>query len=165
MESLSPFPDECPRAKIPAMQKRWQVAEHGRLHLERPAETQRFRDQGIHPIAVSLLATRGITTAEDTEKFLNPQWDGGIHDPFLFKQMEQAIERIFRALENGERITVHGDYDADGVSGSAVLITTLRELVASSKQQAARNSVSDETLATCCLLPATIDSYIPHRDK
>ena len=94
-----------------------------------------------------LLANRGIKIEEEKAAFLSPDFETGIHDPFLFRQMPQAVARIFLAIENGEKITVHGDYDADGVTGSAVLITTLREL--DSRLRGNDN----------------IDSYIPHRDK
>jgi single-stranded-DNA-specific exonuclease len=101
----------------------------------------------LHPIGLALFARRGLTTQEEIDLFLSPEWEGGVHDPALFRGMPAAVERIFFALENGEQITVHGDYDADGVTGSAVLITTLRELASRMKSS------------------AKIDAYIPHRDK
>jgi len=124
----------------------------------------------IHPATYGLFLNRGLRTVQDIEAFLEPDWTTGIHDPFLFRQMEQAVERIFCALETGERITVHGDYDADGVTGSAVLISTLRELEKKllEKKLEARslNLEPDGIPASSFQLPASkIDSYIPHRDK
>lgn len=123
------------------MTKRWRLSEHGMRHVEQPQEAARFAERGLHPVALALLKQRGVEDEQAIEAFLNPAWDGGVHDPFLFRQMSQAVDRIFQARENSERITVHGDYDADGVSGSAVLMTTLN------------------------MLGCVVDSYIPHRDK
>ena len=84
--------------------------------------------EDMHPIGARLLAVRGLTDPSAWPEFFNPDYDRGIHDPFLFSSMQLAVDRIFKALETGEKITVHGDYDADGVTGSAVIISTLREL-------------------------------------
>ncbi len=127
------------------MQKRWRIKERGTWNVERGTS-----------LADVLLANRGISSEEDKAAFLSPDFETGIHDPFLFRQMPQAVERIFLAIENGEKITVHGDYDADGVTGSAVLITTLNQIVESRKSKVA---TLDSRLSTC------VDSYIPHRDK
>lgn len=102
----------------------------------------------LHPITARLLVNRGITGAAEVEAFLNPDWETDIHDPFLFSHMRLAVERVFEALEIGERLTVHGDYDADGVAGSAIVIETLRKI------ESARGAGSSR-----------VDSYIPHRDK
>ena len=110
------------------MQKQWKLSADGRAHLESSEDVQRLAEKGIHPVAVSLLRRRGIAIDGELEAFLHPNFESGIHDPMQFRQMPEAVARIFAALENQEKITVHGDYDADGVSGSAVLITTLREL-------------------------------------
>lgn len=101
----------------------------------------------VHPIVAGLLWQRGVRTAEEAIRFLEPDYDRDIHDPFLFSQMEQAVSRIFHALETNEYITIHGDYDADGVTGSAVLMTTLREIA--------------QALGSA----AIIDFYVPHREK
>lgn len=95
-----------------------------------------------------LLANRGIATREAADAFLQPDFTRDIHDPFLFREMRIACERVWKALATGEQIVVHGDYDADGVTGSTMLITTLRTL-------AARVGAD----------PAKITSYIPHREK
>ncbi len=104
--------------------------------------------QGMPPVLAYLLANRGIADIEEARHFLEPSWDGGVHKPWLFRQMKPAVERVFTALENQEKIVVHGDYDADGVTGSAVVITTLREI---------------EKHLGCPV--SNVSSYIPHRDK
>ncbi len=97
-----------------------------------------------------LLWNRGMRTLEEAENFLNPSWETGLHDPLQFRHLLPATERLFLALKQGERITVHGDYDADGVTGSTVMITTLREI---------EKRLTGRTTEASC-----IDFYIPHRD-
>lgn len=67
-----------------------------------------------------ILFYRGAKTDEETEKFLNPDYEKHLHDPFLILGMEKAVERILLAIKNNERVVVFGDYDADGVSASAI---------------------------------------------
>lgn len=69
----------------------------------------------------TLLKNRGIATEEEAERFMNPSYERDLHDPFLILNMERAVERILRAMENGERIAVWGDYDCDGIPGTVVL--------------------------------------------
>ena len=68
-----------------------------------------------------LLAARGIKTREEAERFLNPSYEGGRHDPFLLPDMERAAERVLRAMREGERIAIWSDYDCDGIPGGALL--------------------------------------------
>ncbi|RMD51656.1 single-stranded-DNA-specific exonuclease RecJ, partial [Candidatus Parcubacteria bacterium] len=82
-----------------------------------------------------LLLSRGIKE-EEKEKFLSPNWDRDIYDPFLFRQMPQAINAVFKAIENDKNIVIHGDYDADGISGASLLYTTLKEIIEKSRSKA-----------------------------
>ncbi|MDQ0192721.1 single-stranded-DNA-specific exonuclease RecJ [Paenibacillus wynnii] len=98
------------------------------------------RSLSISPLLSSLLIARGMTAAQEAVSFM----DGGAeeyHDPFLLRGMTEAVPRIRRALEDGEHILVYGDYDADGVSSTALMIFLLRHLGAS------------------------FDIYIPHRSN
>jgi single-stranded-DNA-specific exonuclease len=74
-----------------------------------------------------LLATRGIIKPEESKEFLNPLETTLTH-PNAFVDMPKAVERIAKAVDNGENILVYGDFDADGVTSTALLIRTLREL-------------------------------------
>ncbi len=76
------------------------------------------------PVAVTLVR-RGFRTVEGARAFLEAADD---HDPFEFDAMAEVCERIRAAIAAGRRITVHGDYDVDGVSATAILVRTLREL-------------------------------------
>lgn len=68
-----------------------------------------------------LLYNRGIKTKESAEKFLNPNYELDVYDPFLILNMEKAVERIIRAINAKEKIIIYGDYDCDGIPGSVVV--------------------------------------------
>jgi len=74
-----------------------------------------------------ILANRGICTKEDAEDFLNGLQQEGT-DPFNLLGMKEAVDRLKRAIENSEKIVVYGDYDADGVTATALLIENLSYL-------------------------------------
>lgn len=78
---------------------------------------------GVPKFAAHLLLTRGLTEAQELEDFLTK--DAPLCDPFEFIDMEKAVVRIRKAIENGERIAVFGDYDADGVTATALLYSYL----------------------------------------
>ena len=77
---------------------------------------QRFPE--LPGVVVQLLWNRGITNERVVDEFLSPDWSRDVHDPFLFRDMGKAVERLGRAIQSGEKITIHGDYDADGVCAS-----------------------------------------------
>jgi single-stranded-DNA-specific exonuclease len=85
------------------------------------------REARVSETVARMLVNRGIVTAEDAHAFLNPSMDQ-LHDPMLLPDMEAGVERVAKALEAGEKILVHGDYDVDGVTSAAVLIRTLTRL-------------------------------------
>lgn len=122
-----------------------------RWHLAEPLPDQALHDvETRSPYTRQLLWTRGIRDAVQARAFLNPSWEEGLHDPRQFRHLDAAAERIFAAITNAERVTVHGDYDADGVTGSTLLITVLRDL-----ERRLTGRIGTDSL---------IDSYIPHRD-
>lgn len=75
-----------------------------------------------------LLFHRGITDIDNAENFLNPNYELGIHDPFLLKDAEKAAKRIIKAIENKEKIAVYADYDADGIPGASVMNDFLNKI-------------------------------------
>lgn len=92
----------------------------------------------IAPFLTRMLMVRGIDTAEQIHQFLHASVNQ-LHDPFRLAGMDRAVERIQRALNSGERIRIYGDYDADGISSTALMIYVMRDL------------------------KANFDYYIPHR--
>jgi len=68
-----------------------------------------------------LLENRGITDELEIDKFLNPSYETGRHDPFLMKNMEIACVRIFEATQAGEKIVIYSDYDCDGIPGAVII--------------------------------------------
>jgi single-stranded-DNA-specific exonuclease len=73
------------------------------------------------PVTRQLLFSRGIDTNEKAERFLKPDYDTQLHDPFLFTDMEKAVERILRAMRENEHIVIYTDYDCDGIPGGVIL--------------------------------------------
>lgn len=76
-------------------------------------------------IVRSVLWNRGIRTTADVDQLLHPSYEG-LSDPFRYRQMHLAVERLLQAIQRQERITVYGDYDADGVTSTVVLVESLR---------------------------------------
>ena len=85
-------------------------------------ETVNLLTKGLecHTLLARLLSARGISTVEDAIFFLNPSFKN-LTDPFLLKDVDKAVDRIFTAVENQEKILVFGDFDADGVTSTALL--------------------------------------------
>lgn len=103
------------------MEKRWKV-------LPKISEEFQARFPKISPIVLQLLLNREITTQKDIDEFLYPDYGEHVHDPFLFMDMERVCERILQSKEKSEEILVYGDYDADGVCATAMMVTILRKL-------------------------------------
>ena len=81
----------------------------------------------ISPICASLLYNRGYTDPSAAHKFLKFD-DLVTHSPLLLKDVEKAVERIHKAIENNERIIIYGDYDVDGVTSVTILYLYLKNL-------------------------------------
>src|SRR5689334_5772125 len=81
---------------------------------------------GISELTAGVLVRRGYTDAAAAQAFL--AGEQAPHDPFLLGDMELACERIRAAIAAGRRICVHGDYDVDGISATALAVLLLREL-------------------------------------
>lgn len=81
---------------------------------------------GLSPLLSRLLALRGIETPEHAKAFLSPA-EQEIPNPYLFREMQGAVDRIQQAIERRERVLIHGDYDVDGVTGTCILLETFRE--------------------------------------
>jgi single-stranded-DNA-specific exonuclease len=75
---------------------------------------------GLSGVVAGVLAARGVGSAEEARALLNPSLEQ-LHDPYLMKGMREAVARVLRAVDGGERILVYGDYDVDGTTGTVVL--------------------------------------------
>lgn len=83
------------------------------------------RKTGMHPAVAGVLANMGIVSDSDIDAFLSPSMSH-LHSFFSLKDMDKAVERIARALAENEKILVFGDYDADGITSSAIVYEFLR---------------------------------------
>ena len=105
------------------IEKRWVVKPQGNTE----AVAAMAAATGISPVLANLLVQRGIDTLEKAKKFFNPQLSD-LHDPFLMKDMDKAVERVERAVRNREKIMVYGDYDVDGTTAVALVYKFLRQI-------------------------------------
>jgi len=114
-----------------------------RWDMPQPAaerENKLISELGVGRLVAGALARRDWNEIEEARAFLEPSAEA-LLDPYQMKGMAEAVERIGRAAREGERIRVYGDYDADGVTSTALMIRLLTEL------------------------GATFDTYIPHRSR
>ena len=89
--------------------------------------TKAAKEEGLDSLAAQILYQRGIQTPQALAAFLHPSLDN-LHDPYLLHDMEKAVERIRRAIEDYEQILIYGDYDADGMTSASILKEALEEL-------------------------------------
>lgn len=105
------------------MQKNWQILPKIKQDL-----IKNFSDS--NQVILQLLFNRGLTEKKDIEKFLNPNYEKDTHDPFLFQDMAKAVDLIIKHIKAQNKIVTYGDYDADGVTGTALLFEVLSTLKA-----------------------------------
>ena len=103
------------------MYKKW------KLYEPVPELAAFARKIGRDTTVAALLWHRGIRTREEAQLFLHPE-QLPFCDPFQMRDMDKAVARIMRALEQGEHITVYGDYDVDGMTATSLLTRTLRKV-------------------------------------
>ncbi|WLR49977.1 single-stranded-DNA-specific exonuclease RecJ [Bacillus tianshenii] len=89
--------------------------------------TEIEKELNVSSFVAQLLATRGIQSVEEAQQFLHVDTQD-FYDPFLIHSMDIAVERIQRAIEQQEKVLVYGDYDADGVTSTTIMLKTLHEL-------------------------------------
>jgi single-stranded-DNA-specific exonuclease len=105
------------------MKRRWSL-----VPSQPDAETLLCRECGVSPLLARLLVARDVSTPAAAATFLNARLAEHLRSPMLFKDMAAAADRVIAALQHGERIGIYGDYDVDGISGSAILVRFLRAL-------------------------------------
>ena len=102
--------------------KRWTIKKHDREAVKKLAG-----ELNVQPLIAALLISRGHETPEKAHRFLNPSPEH-LHEPFLLKGMQEAVDRIQKAVADGEKILIWGDYDVDGTTGTVLLRKALRIL-------------------------------------
>ena len=117
------------------MEKRWNI-----LKADAAKTTLLQQSLKVHPVICSILVKRNIDTFAAAKKFFRPELSS-LHDPWLMKDMDKAVNRILSAVHNQEKILVFGDYDVDGTTAVACMYQFLKKVY------------------------ANIDFYIPHRYK
>lgn len=115
------------------MQKRWSIQSDDKQKTQ--ALHERLK---IHPVLCKILSQRGISTFDEAKYFFRPELSH-LHDPWLMKDMDKAVERILLAVNNNEKILVFGDYDVDGTTSVASMYQFLGKV------------------------HSNLDYYIPHR--
>ncbi|MCO5236314.1 MAG: single-stranded-DNA-specific exonuclease RecJ [Chitinophagaceae bacterium] len=117
------------------MEKKWQIR-------EAPAKKTKLLCEAlkIHPALCKILVQRGVETFEQAKAYFRPELTH-LHDPFLMKDMDRAVQRVIAAFENTENILVFGDYDVDGTTAVSCMYRFLQNIYTS----------------------GSIDFYIPHR--
>jgi len=115
------------------MVKRWRIRPHDSAQLARLEKAA-----GVSPVVAQLLINRGITDEQEVTRFLEAPMKQ-LREPELLPGVNEAADLVMAAIAAGRRITVYGDYDADGMTGTAILVRCLR------------------------LLQANVGSYLPNR--
>ena len=96
--------------------------------VEQEIQQQLEHELNISLAAARMLVVRGIQTADEARAFVRPSLEM-LHDPFLMKDMDKAVERLHQAITQGEKILIYGDYDVDGTTAVAVMYRFLQNLV------------------------------------
>lgn len=104
------------------MEKRWLLRERG----DESVVTTLATEMAVPAAVANLMVQRGIKTKNKAEEFFTPSLKS-LHDPFLMKDMNRAVDRITTAIARNEKILVYGDYDVDGTTAVAMLYAFLRE--------------------------------------
>jgi single-stranded-DNA-specific exonuclease len=115
------------------MQKRWTILQADPFKVNALQQSLK-----IHPAICKILVQRNIETFDQAKNFYRPQLTD-LHDPWLMKDMDKAVDRVITAIETNEKILIYGDYDVDGTTSVACMYQFIRKL------------------------HAELDFYIPHR--
>ena len=106
-----------------AVEKIWKLREGVDIDNVR----QLSSELGVDPVLAELLVQRGVSTFEQARSFFRPDLKN-LHDPFLMKDMDKAVERLHQAVSSREKILVYGDYDVDGTTAVSLVYSFLRRL-------------------------------------
>ena len=104
------------------MQRRWKILSADKQKVDLLKQSLK-----ISSVICNILVQRGIETFEQSKDFFRPQLSQ-LHDPWLMKDMDKAVERIIRAVNNNEKILVFGDYDVDGTTAVSCMYRFLKKI-------------------------------------
>ncbi len=93
---------------------------------DKKLQSELSKDLNISPILAQLLINRGIKESSSAQRFLKVDFKD-LRDPYIFSDMEKAVDRILKAISYDERILIYGDYDVDGITSIALLFSVLQE--------------------------------------
>jgi single-stranded-DNA-specific exonuclease len=113
------------------MEKKWQIKEEANTE-----DIQKLSGElnGLDETLTNILLQRKIDTFEKAKVFFRPSLDE-IHDPFLMKDMDRAVERLQKAIANKENILIYGDYDVDGTTSVALVYSYLKNFYPALNQE------------------------------
>lgn len=103
------------------MERRWKIKEPG----DSAVVEALAGELNVDKIVANLLVQRGVDSFSSAKSFFRPSLDD-LHDPFLMKDMDIAVDRLCKAIRSGERIMIYGDYDVDGTTAVALVFSFLR---------------------------------------
>ena len=112
---------------------------------EEALQQQLQRELNISSAAARMLVVRGIQSANEARQFIRPSLDK-LHDPFLMKDMDKAVERLHQAITQGEKILIYGDYDVDGTTAVALMYRFLEGIMDNGRSAAAMGRSQSELM-------------------
>lgn len=130
--------------------------------VEQEVQQQLEKELNISSAAARMLVVRGIQTAEEARAFVRPSLDK-LHDPFLMKDMDKAVERLHQAITQGEKILIYGDYDVDGTTAVALMYRFLSGIGNRTAMPIGNRNTDDEPISDIRYPLPAIDYYIPDR--
>ncbi len=134
---------------------------------EQELQQQLEKELNLSSAAARMLVVRGIRTADEARAFVRPSLDK-LHDPFLMKDMDKAVERLHQAITQNERILIYGDYDVDGTTAVALMYRFLESIgckgVAEERMQSERDDDDDYFSNEATYEPELIDETSPYID-
>ncbi|MFH2144068.1 MAG: single-stranded-DNA-specific exonuclease RecJ [Bacteroidota bacterium] len=151
------------------MKKRWIIRQEGDTELSEKLS----QELGVDKIIANLLINRGITDYDKAKSFFRPELTD-LHDPFLMKDMDIAVDRLNKAIEGNEKILIYGDYDVDGTTAVALMYSYLKKFSASISYYIPDRYLEgygistkgiDHAVANNCTLIIALDCGIKANDK
>ncbi|OFX57371.1 MAG: single-stranded-DNA-specific exonuclease RecJ, partial [Bacteroidetes bacterium GWB2_41_8] len=111
-------------SEVNGMGKVWNIKKEGDINIIKHLSAA----LNVNMVIANLLAQRGITNYAEAQSFFRPKLSD-LHDPFLMKDMDKAVERLDTAIKNQERVLIYGDYDVDGTTSVAMMYQFLRSRI------------------------------------